>query len=255
MTRPRLITLALSPYNDFGRWSLDRCGIGYDEERKALILHIGASRRAGGKGTTPVLIADGEVVGDSAEIAEWADRHSARPDSLFPDGPDGEEVRSLVAHFGADLGVLTRPLFWASLIDDLKLANRLWSQGISPRAARMQPWILRTMKPVIRRGLKIRPDTVATAPPRIRAIFDEVATRLGRGPHLVGNQITAADLSFAAMAAPALMPQEGHPTDYPELEELSPPVAAAMRELRSHPAGEYALALYRDERRTPGPGS
>jgi glutathione S-transferase len=245
---PRLITLALSPYNDFARWALDRCAIPYEEERKPLVLHAIASRRAGGRGTTPVLVADGEVVADSADIAQWADRHASGPVRLFPQGPEGDDVRSLVAHFGADLGTLTRPLFWASLIDDLPLASRLWSQGLSRRQARLQPWILRLSKPAIRRTLEVEPDTVETAPPRIRAIFDEAAGRLERGPHLVGDRITAADLSFAAMAAPALMPPEGHPTDYPSLEELSPPVAEAMRALRSHPAGEYALRLYRDER-------
>jgi glutathione S-transferase len=187
------------------------------------------------------------VIAESAEIAEWADRRGREPGALFPaDG--GGEVRSLVAHFGADLGTVTRPLFWASLIDDLPLANRLWSQGLSPRGARVQPWVLRLSKPAIRRALEVKPDTVETAPPRIRAIFDEVAERLERGPHLAGDRITAADLSFAAMSAPALMPPEGHPTAYPDLSELSRPVAAAMGELRAHPAGEYALRLYRDER-------
>jgi glutathione S-transferase len=248
VTPPRLITLALSPYNDFARWALDRSGIAYAEERKPLVLHAIASRRAGGKGTTPVLVADGEVVADSAEIAKWADRHGREPGSLFPAGADGDDVRALVAHFGADLGTKTRPLFWTSLIDDLPLASRLWSQGLSPRGARVQPWVLRLSKPVIRRALEIKPDTLETAPQQIGAIFDEVAARLERSPRLVGDRITAADLSFAAMAAPSLMPPEGHPTDYPELSELSQPVAAAMSELRAHPAGAYALRLYREER-------
>jgi len=248
VSQPRLITLALSPYNDFARWALDRSGVGYDEERKPLVLHAIASRRAGGKGTTPVLVADGDVIAESAEIAEWADGRGRTPGALFPPGGSGDEVRSLVAHFGADLGTMTRPLFWASLIDDLPLASRLWSQGLSRRAARVQPWVMRLSKPAIRRGLEIKPDTVETAPRLIGAIFDEVAARLERTPHLVGDRITAADLSFAAMAAPALMPPEGHPTDYPELSELSPPVAAAMSELRAHPAAAYALRLYRDER-------
>lgn len=246
---PRLITLALSPYNDFARWALDRCGIAYEEERKPLVLHALASRRAGGKGTTPVLVADDEVIGESTEIAAWADVRSGGRHQLFPPGTEGDEVRGLVRHFGEDLGTQTRPLFWASLIHDLPLASRLWSQGLSPRQARVQPWVLRLSKPAIRRALGVTRDTVETHPPRIRAIFDEVAARLARGPHLVGDRITAADLSFAAMSAPALMPPKGHPTRYPALDELTPPVAAAMRELRSHPAGEYALRMYRDERR------
>ena len=248
MERPRLITLALSPYNDFGRWSLDRAGIAYAEERKPLVGHALASRRAGGKGTTPVLVTEDEVIGESAEIAEWADHHGDPPDPLFPTGADGEEVRGLVRHFGEDLGTITRPLFWSSLIRDLDLANRLWSQGLSERAKRVQPWLLRASKPLIRRGTDVKRDSVETLPPRIRAIFDEVAARLSKQKRIVGKRVTAADLSFAAMAAPALMPPEGHPTRYPDLDELTEPVANAMRELRAHPAGKYALRMYREER-------
>ncbi|MGH2923774.1 MAG: glutathione S-transferase family protein [Solirubrobacterales bacterium] len=249
MSRPRLITLAISPYNDFGRWSLDRSGVAFDEERKPLIWHAIASRRAGGKGTTPVLISDGEVVPESAEIAEWADRNGRDPGSLFPPGPGGDEVRSLVRRFGEDLGTQSRPLLWAALVDDLPLASRYWSQGLSPRQARAQPWLLRATKPAIRRGLGIKPDTPESAAARIREIFDDVAGRLDRHPHLVGDRITAADLSFAAMASPALLPPEGPPTRYPQPEELPrEDVADAIRDLRAHPAGAYALRLYRDER-------
>jgi glutathione S-transferase len=245
---PRLITLALSPYNDFARWSLDRAGIEYAEERKPLLLHTLASRRAGGKGTTPVMVTEEETIGESAEISEWADRHSSTPGQLYPGGEVGEEARRLVTHFGEDLGTQTRPLFWSSLIDDLPLATRLWSQGLTKRGARVQPWVLRPSKPAIRRALEIKDDTVETATRRITEIFDEAAALLESQPHLAGDRITAADLSFAAMAAPALMPDAGHPADYPSLDELSEPVAAAMRGLRAHPAGEYALRLYRDER-------
>jgi glutathione S-transferase len=247
MSRPRLISLALSPYNDFARWSLDRAGIDYEEDRKPLVLHTIASRRVGGKGTTPVLVTEEETVADSAEIAEWADAHSSDPGALYPDA-QREEIRGLVKHFADDLGTQVRPLFWSALIEDLPLANRLWSQGLSERGARAQPWVLRLTKPVIKRSLNVKKNTVETTVPRIREIFDEAAARLESNPHLVGRKITAADLSFAAMAAPALMPDAGHPTDYPEPSELSEPVANAMREFRTHPAGEYALRMYREER-------
>jgi len=248
MSRPRLITLALSPYNDFARWSLDRARVPYDEERKPLVLHSLASRRAGGKGTTPVLVTEEGAVGDSADISEWADAHSPSPGALYPDGEQGANTKVMVKHFADDLGTQTRPLFWAALIEDLPLANRLWSQGLSERGARVQPWVLRLSKPAIKRTLNVSKDTVETAPRRIREIFDDVGAHLERHPHLTGDEITAADLSFAAMAAPALMPDEGHPTDYPDLDELSEPVAEAMSELRAHPAGEYALRMYREER-------
>jgi hypothetical protein len=66
---PPLITLSISPFNE-PRWSLERAGISYREEPQALVWHVIASRRAGGKGTTPLLIADDEVMAESAEIAD-----------------------------------------------------------------------------------------------------------------------------------------------------------------------------------------
>src|SRR5919109_4034999 len=83
---PRLITLSISPYNELARWSLAHAGIAYREEPKALAIHTFASRRAGGKGTTPVLVAGDEVVPESAEIAEWADRRASPERRLFPEG-------------------------------------------------------------------------------------------------------------------------------------------------------------------------
>ena len=97
---PRLITLSISPYNELARWSLDHAGIAYREEPQGLAIHTLASRRAGGKGTTPVLVAGDQVVPESAEIAEWADRHAPLERRLFPEGERGEEVRRLVRRFG-----------------------------------------------------------------------------------------------------------------------------------------------------------
>lgn len=82
---------------------------------------------------------------------------------------------------------------------------------------------------------------------KIRRSFDEVAARLAGGqPYLVGEHFTAADLSFAALAAPAL----GQP--YGTAPGLDADTPLAMREvveeLRAHPAGAFALRLWESER-------
>jgi glutathione S-transferase len=252
---PRLITLAISPYNDLARWSLERAGVGYREEPKALIQHVFASRRVGGKGTTPVLIAGDEVVGESAQIAEWADDHrgAGRP-PLYPEGEARDDARRLVARFGEELGPQARRLIWGHLIDDVDLASRSWGQGLSERQRRLQPWLLRSSKPLVRRAIGLRRPQVEAAPGEIRAIFDEVAERLSDGrAHLLGDELTIADISFAAMAAPAVCPPEGFPVRMPQPEDFPEPYATTIRELRAHPAGDYALKLYREERSAASP--
>jgi glutathione S-transferase len=79
-------------------------------------------------------------------------------------------------------------------------------------------------------------------------VFDAVADRLADGRRrLVGDRLTAADLTFAALAAAVLMPPE-YSVPLPQPDELPAAMAATVRELREHPAGAYALELFRTER-------
>ncbi|MEA2123856.1 MAG: glutathione S-transferase, partial [Solirubrobacteraceae bacterium] len=64
----------------------------------------------------------------------------------------------------------------------------------------------------------------------------------------VGDRFTAADLTFAALAAPIVLPPE-YGVPLPRLDELPAPMAAVVRELREHPAGKFALEMFRTERR------
>jgi glutathione S-transferase len=129
------------------------------------------------------------------------------------------------------------------------LASRYWGQGVSPRQRRAQPWLLRLGKPGVKRALGLRKREVEAAPGQVRAIFGEIAARMDDGRrHILGDGLTIADIAFAAMASPAILPPEGYPVNILSPEEFPENVATTIRELRAHPAGEYALRLYRDER-------
>jgi glutathione S-transferase len=248
MAKPRLVTIALSPYNELARWSLDHAGIAYDDDPQALLFHIIASRRAGGKGTTPVLVTDDEVIGESGEIAEWADRNRVSGEPLFPEDQAGAEARSLMYRYGEELGLPARRIIWKHLVKDPALAARYWGQGVSPRQARWQPAMLRMARAGTKRALKLDREHLDSAPVEIRAIFDEVAERLADGGRIVGDLFTGADVAFASMCVPALCPPKMPKAQMPQPEEMSPEVAATINELRAHPAGEYALRLFREER-------
>ena len=102
---------------------------------------------------------------------------------------------------------------------------------------------------MIERYLDITPITAAESEVQVRATFDHVAERLSDGrPYLCGERFTAADLTFSALAASVLMPPE-YGVPLPQPMELPAPVAAVVRELRAHPAGTHALAMFRDQRR------
>jgi glutathione S-transferase len=246
--QPRLITLSISPFNELGRWSLERAGVAYREEPKALVQHVLASRRVGGKGTTPVLVADGEVIGESVEIAQWADGHAQPGHRLYPEGPPGDEVKALVKRFAEELGPASRRVIWRHLINDLDLVCRSWEQGLSPGQARFQRLATRFAKRPMRKAMKLTPQELEAAPGIVRSHFDDVGERVAGGGRIVGDSITAADIAFAAMASPAILPPVGYPVRVPQPEEFPEDVAATIRDLREHPAGQYALRMYREER-------
>ncbi|HEX6620783.1 MAG TPA: glutathione S-transferase N-terminal domain-containing protein, partial [Solirubrobacteraceae bacterium] len=101
----RLVTIPISHYCEKARWALDRAGIAYREERHVQIVHRVASRRAGGGGTVPVLVAPEGVFARSADIVAYADRHTEPGARLYPEQPEPRaEVVALERDFDADLG-------------------------------------------------------------------------------------------------------------------------------------------------------
>jgi glutathione S-transferase len=72
----RLVTIPISHYCEKARWALERAGLPYREERHVQGIHRFASRRAGGGGTTPVLVTPEGSLGESEEILLWVDERT-----------------------------------------------------------------------------------------------------------------------------------------------------------------------------------
>jgi glutathione S-transferase len=103
----------------------------------------------------------------------------------------------------------------------------------------------------IRRYLGVDTASAAAALNRIHGVFDYIAERLADGrSFLLGERFTAADLTFAALSAPMLLPTRyGSPLPPPE---AMPDVSAQeVRRLRSHPAGAFVDRLYQEQRGRP----
>lgn len=251
---PVLITIAISLFNDFARWSLDRCGIRYREKRHAMIVHALASRLAGGGGTTPTLRTAEGVLSDSVAIAEWADAETRRRGTgleIYPDPGSPERGRAdvLVARLTSELGPATRRIPWQHLIDHPDLAAHYWAVGIPGWERLVQPWALRVARPLTIRAVGITAERLAAAPATIDSAFEEIAAILADGrPYLLGEHLSVADICFAAMASPAVCPTEGHPVPHYQPEDFPSAIGDRIRAWREHPAGRYTLRMYREHR-------
>jgi glutathione S-transferase len=248
---PVLITIPISHYCEKARWALDRAGVEYQERAHLQVLHWIPVTRAGGKKTAPVLVWGDRVFADSADIVEAASAKGPPERSLFPEGPAAAaDARALQRDFDARLGPEGRRWMYNALRGERDIAVAYGCTGVPAWQRRALPFAYPVATRIIDRYLDVTPATAARSEAEVRTTFDAVAERLGDGRHyLCGERFSAADLTFAALAAPVLMPPE-YGVPLPQPEELPAAMAATVRELRAHPAGGHALRMFREERRS-----
>jgi glutathione S-transferase len=246
----RLVTIPISHYCEKARWALERAGIPYREERHVQGIHRIASRRAGGSGTTPVLVTPEGSLGESEEILVWVDERTPPEQRLFPADPaERAEVERLCRRFDAVLGPRGRRFMYVNVLRHRDLTLRFNNQGVprwEDRALRLGwPLAVRFMARVldIRPGVEVEDEAV------IWTEFDFVAELLSDGRrYLWGERFGAADLTFAALSAALIVPPV-YGVPLPQPDEAPPEIAEFVERARAHPAGNYALTLFADHRR------
>ncbi len=251
----RLITIPISHYCEKARWALDRAGLAYREERHVQGIHRIAARRAGGGITVPVLVTPDEVLGESEDILDWADQRVPGERRLFPrEAHAREEARRLCRRFDSELGPRGRRLMYVHMLAQRDLAMGFNNQGVPRWEDRAIRWGWPLAAGFVRRELDIRPGIEAEDEPVIWRELDFVADALARGgPYLFGEHFGAADLTFAALSAPLIVPPDyGVPLPQPDV--LPRATAALVQRAREHPAGAFALKLFAEHRREPLPG-
>ena len=246
-----LITIPISHYCEKARWALDRAGIRYVERAHLQLIHRVAVRRAGGGTTAPVLVCGDRVFADSSDILNAADARTPEDRRLYPSDPSGAaEVRALQYQFDTSLGPQGRRWMYNGLRGRRDIAIAYACTGVPTWERRVLPLAYPIVARVIDRVLDVTPATAARAETEVREIFDGLGERLSDGrPYLCGERFTAADLTFASLAASVLMPPE-YGVPLPQPDELPTAMATVVRELRGHPAGAHALAMFRSERRS-----
>ncbi|MGK7914936.1 MAG: glutathione S-transferase family protein [Prochloraceae cyanobacterium] len=244
--KTRLITIAVSHYCEKVRWALDWLNIEYVEESHAPPFHSFYTRRQGGS-SVPVLVTSKSAYTDSTDILHYLD--SKKPGKLYPTEPNMRtEVEQLEELFDRQLGVSTRCWAYYYTLDNLELVQNVWSRGVPWLEKIALKLLLNKVSDRIRNGYNITAEGAASSLEIIKQIFETVQQRLKRGnKYLVGDNFTAADLTFAALSAPIIRPQN-HPVIFSQIRGFPDEMVAEIEQMRSTSAGKYALRLYREKR-------
>lgn len=268
-----MITIPFSHYNERARWALDASGVPYEEEPSAPVIHMinvwlagGASaetdaamgRTASGLSTPCAMFPGGASLRDSGLIARYADKlaiDSGASDAsscLYPYEAE-EAITAVEKRLNDNLGRYVRvAAYWG--LRDGDTFNRVTVPMLPPSQIVVGEALMSMLKPLIFASLKVNAETAARYQARIEEEFAWLSEQLtsSAGGYLAGDRFTGADLTFAALASPALVITEAEgnvavPT-YPSLEELPEDTQAFVRRLRETPAGQHALRMYRDHR-------
>lgn len=246
-----LITMPHSHYAEKARWGLDHLGIPYREEAHVPLLHRLATRRHGG-GSVPVLVDATERLLESSAILRYADARCGGG-HLYPrDAGLLQAVHALEDSFDRSFGPHTRRWAYYQVLPQRAVLFRMMTHGVPRSESRLLNLALPLVVFAIRKGLRVTHEGANRSIGRVRAVFAEVDGLLadGRG-YLVGDRFTAADLTFAALAAPVLLPERGIAA-YPVVDDVPSAMREVVHSLRQSRAGQFALRLYRQERRQPG---
>jgi len=246
----RLITISPSHYCEKARWALELAEVPFVEEPHPPLLHM----RAAGKGrpsghSTPVLVADGRVIPDSTEILDFVQETPGASWRPYPaDTRLRHEILELEELFDTRLGPHTRRLAYFHLLPH----RALFLHSVLPGVGGGERVLFKLIAPVVaalmRRGMNINPESAARSADRIDDVFSEIAERLADGrPYLVGTQFSAADLTFASLAAPVVLPP-AYGSPLPDLDEAPGALRKVVERYRATPAGGFALTMYRDHR-------
>jgi len=245
----RLITIAISHYCEKARWALERLRVPFVEEAHVPLFHRLATGSRGGGQTVPVLVTPQGSFTDSTAILQYLDQQAPADSQLYPTDPEQRrQVEELETLFDEQLGPATRQWVYASLMENPALIRRLWQVNSPNLERRLLPALFPLIWPIAQRAMAITPAAAARSQETIQQIFQTVEDRLRDGrSYLVGDRFTAADLTFAALAAPVLLPSNRRVKSL-DLQDVPAALAAQIKAFRKTPAGAYGLRLYRKHR-------
>jgi glutathione S-transferase len=270
---PRLITIPVSHYCEKTRWALTRLQIHFVEERHMPPFHRFATarivkrsdlenipemeknlspfnrfigRQVGGQ-SVPVLITPTETLKSSDEILKYVDAIAPPELKLYPTNLEHrQQVENLVKSFDSVLGPAIRLWVYFYMMDRPNQLRPLWCEGVPWFESLLFPIVFPWMRSNVLQMYAISEATAISAYESICKTFESVESLLAGGqPYLIGNRFSAADLTFATLAAGVVMPS-GYGVKLPELSELPTSMATSIQRFRETGAGQFVFRLYQE---------
>lgn len=249
----RLITIRISHFCEKARWALDLLDedetspYWYTEDAHPAGLHAMETVRAShDQGSSTPMV----VMGDKVLMKSDLILHTFHP-GLYPN----ERVKEMEGDMGQRLGATVRVYAYHAFLLQDECWEALKSMSIQD-CSNIEAVLFGKMKDdlakIIRKSMNINDETAAQSKAMIAEIFEEYSKILEKQEYLVGNEFTAADLTFAALGGALLRPPEMSNFQCTD-DQVPESVMQFIRELRETKAGQHVMKVYAKHRfKSPG---
>lgn len=262
-THVRLITIGASHYCEKARWALDlaeedpNCEFYYTEDAHppafAAFMSVPATHGTSSSVPVAVISHTNEYIGDSTQIMKRFRPQLYGSSSQFKSKSKKNEIEEFEEYLDEHLGPSIRVLVYHQLLSPsyYDVACKLLTHNTSRVESMLFAKVLKNggLARGMRKLMNVNEKSAQRSLDEIRDVFRKVSDNLENKKFLFENEkngvgFTAADLTFAALSAPILMPPQMKSIIRINDNEIPPALKSIRDELRTTAAGMHVMNMY-----------
>jgi len=249
---PTLICVNTSGYTEIAKWVLDLNEIQYLEKNYPPVIgeqKVGRIIDSQETNDTPLYLQTDRLIYSSESIIHDFDKTLPESKQLFPPNIKLQnEVYELYKLFTTTFYEAVERYRYSELFRSKKNTLKLLKKNVSFFNRVKYKLSYTAYKKRISKKINLNNEDPIVFLAEVKNVFSHVNELLSDNrKYLAGNKFTAADLAFAAIAAPVILPVEygGAQTNF---NEISEEFRHEIILLRSSLAGQFVLKMYQEER-------
>jgi glutathione S-transferase len=203
------------------------------------------TRKLAPRSSVPILKTDQAVIQGSTEIIDFLERTFPDRSLTPPDPRDANSALEWEKYLDEEIGVTLRLWFYHHTLPHRDRALRFLCTDATWLQRSLFALSFAPIRVKMTQLMNINAVTASAAERRFALAFDRLDQALERGPFLVGNRFSRADLSACSLLWPLCRPGESES----EVEALFAPTICALRKQLQHRRFyRWVLERYQEDR-------
>jgi cytochrome P450/glutathione S-transferase len=251
-TFPTFVSNSVCGSDEIARWVLDINDIPYKDEPHAPGLHKRVMEKltnCQGIKTNPVLIKNDSLIYTTNSVLQYSEQNCLDSKKLLPADPSKKkEVLDLYNLFNGRYEEEVTKYVYSQLLSNASFAKSVFTKYVPFREKIAYSLQYTSIINGLKKDYNLPPPSDEQALIFIKSVFTQVNELLADDrKYLTGDKLTLADIAFAAISSPLILPEECGAV-VPRINQIPDSYRAVVNDLRKTPAGQFVLRLYQEDR-------